>query len=188
MKLKLLTCALLSGSIIIGLQGHCVAETTTKPTDSSAFEQAITKNIIERFNDVKKIIEANGTSKAFAELNNLGGATLQDSETATVQDADKSGADRGGPLVCVEEGKIVVSPSNPQDLGKNVETQSPVKEIIEALQKIPDGGPYITTVTVNGITYEAWGRRALDSSVEKATAEEMKTKTKYCCYISRAGA
>jgi hypothetical protein len=186
MKLKILTSVLLSAGIVLGSTNGAVATSTS--VTNSEFTAVITKNIEERFNALKDFIKSIGYSKAIAELNNLGGASaVQDDDAIAIQGIIAQGSDRGGPLVCVEEGKeVVVSASTPKDIGTNVEMSSPAKEIVEALKKLPDGSPEKVTLSVNGVTYEAWGRKALDETMEKTSKNDMKGKTKYMCYIARS--
>lgn len=188
MNAKIFACTLLIGSFGFFSSGIAGSPAQSPSSAASALDVSISKNIEKRFQDIQDLIKRNGAFKAFSELNGLSVSPTKDSENIEVQEADKTGADRGGPLVCVEEGKIVVSPSTPANIGKDVLSESPTKEIVATLQATPDDRTQKVTVTVNGVTYEAWGRRALDESIAKATAEELKTKTKYVCYIPRNGA
>ena len=122
--------------------------------------QQITKNANERLGHLaSSLFQSKGYSGAIKILNggNQTGGKYQNDPIIPVVSGDTKS---GGPVVCVEEGKVVSANEDAGQIGKNVSNDPVVKQIIEQLKNSSDE-KVVISYDGGKKTAVAWGRKAL---------------------------
>ncbi|RZI46565.1 hypothetical protein [Candidatus Finniella inopinata] len=138
-------------------------------------KQKIVEEANKRFEELSNIIQTKGPETIINSINTDQEKNYQNYPIKPVVLGD---ATNGGPLIWVEDGKVIAASSDRSELNKDVSKDTVVLQIVEALKNNADE-KVVVSYDGGKKTAVAWGRKAL---LGKQFNKDLRMK--FFCYVT----